>query len=124
MSRKSREANIRKRVAGIVKSVFNPIIDKQRVIYKPSLKELIQRKIKVRGGRHVCYVCKKPREVEFALLKHHISYFPQVCCYVHFDCHMKIHDPDKPILELIDYNEGDSRIFYKLMEKQTNVQTA
>jgi len=129
MSRKSREANLRKRVAGYVEEVFKPVIDFQKVIQKvkPMTKEeLFNVRPKFLNRRKNCYLCQRKTEnlfEEYGLIKHHISYFPQVCCYVHFDCHMRIHEPDNEIKALIQYKRGDSRLFYKLMEKK-NVQTA
>lgn len=65
-----------------------------------------------------CIVCfKKPEKWEngqdIALIKHHISYYPQIIAFVHFKCHEKIHDPDNPIQHLIQYQDGDSLKFYK-----------
>ena len=60
---------------------------------------------------------KKPEKWEngqdIALIKHHISYYPQIIAFVHFKCHEKIHDPDNPIQHLIQYQDGDSLKFYK-----------
>jgi len=64
-----------------------------------------------------CLVCfKKPEKWEngndIDLVPHHVKYFPQIIAFVHYDCHAKIHDLDKPISHLIQYEEGDSRKFY------------
>ena len=62
----------------------------------------------------MCMVCfKKPDE--FALIKHHISYFPERIGYVHYECHKKIHDT--PLFTFIQYIDGDSRKFYELKNK-------
>lgn len=65
-----------------------------------------------------CIVCfKKPEKWEngqdIALIKHHVSYYPQIVAYVHFNCHEKIHDPKNPITHLIQYEREDSIRFYK-----------
>ena len=65
-----------------------------------------------------CIVCgngmEKNEETQILqpLLKHHVSYFPQVIAYVHCKCHQKIHDPENPITSLIQYEKGDSLKFY------------
>ncbi len=68
-----------------------------------------------------CIVCFKGCEKwengqDIALIKHHVSYYPEVIAYVHFNCHQKIHDPDNPIEHLIQYKREDSIRYYK--EKQ------
>jgi hypothetical protein len=60
-----------------------------------------------------CIVCLKEPEDNFALIKHHISYFPELIAYVHFDCHERIHDPENPLTTFIQYEDGDSRKFYE-----------
>ena len=58
----------------------------------------------------MCLVCFKEPEKNFSLIKHHVSYFPEVIAFVHYDCHKKIHD--KPLKQFIQYLPGDSRKFY------------
>ena len=65
------------------------------------------------NSKNMCMVCFGPPEKEYMLIVHHVTYFPEKCCYVHYECHQKIHDPDYPMTHLIQYNEGDSRRFYK-----------
>ena len=73
----------------------------------------------------VCFC--KPEE-NFELIKHHISYFPEFICYVHFKCHEAIHhrddtNRDMSIIKnniLIQYGDGDSRRFYSEMKEQRN----
>ena len=67
--------------------------------------------------RDFCFLCKQPPEDDFELIKHHVSYFPEKVAYVHFDCHMKIHDPENPIKDLIQFKEGDSRRFYEIQNE-------
>lgn len=62
-----------------------------------------------------CFVCKKkifmatkPRGIR----KHHISYYPEITCWVHQDCHDRIHDPDNPLTSFIKYSREDSLKFY------------
>ena len=43
---------------------------------------------------------------------HHIKYFPEICCYVHWKCHEEIHEEPSRHPHLIQYEEGDSRRFY------------
>ena len=56
--------------------------------------------------------CFKPPE-EFELMVHHIKYFPEICCYVHWKCHNDIHDTPSKYPHLIQYEKGDSRKFYE-----------
>ncbi len=65
------------------------------------------------NSRDMCMVCFKPPEKNYELIVHHVSYFPEICCFVHYSCHNKIHDPDNPIRALIQYKDGDSRKFYE-----------
>ena len=62
------------------------------------------------NSRDMCLVCFKEPEKDFELIKHHIKYFPEVICFVHYKCHEAIHDGKRP--ELIQYDDGDSRRFY------------
>ena len=63
---------------------------------------------------NMCMVCFMPPTAGFGnqLIKHHVSYEPEVIAFVHYECHRKIHDIEKPINYLIQYNKGDSRKFY------------
>jgi len=61
----------------------------------------------------MCMVCFKEPKDNLNLIKHHVSYFPQVICFVHFDCHNKIHHPDNTLPHLIQYGSKDSRKFYE-----------
>ena len=75
-------------------------------------------KIEYLGSREMCLVCFKPPEIEktwigeqpIALVKHHLSYFPEKIAFVHYQCHKKIHDT--PLNAFIQYSEGDARKFY------------
>lgn len=58
----------------------------------------------------MCIVCFKPKEQDFELIKHHVSYFPEIIAFVHYICHDLIHTGDVP--SLIQYQDGDSRKFY------------
>ena len=49
--------------------------------------------------------------VIYPLLKHHVSYYPEIIAFVHYDCHKKIHDT--PLNAFIQYKKGDSRKYYK-----------
>ena len=64
-----------------------------------------------------CAVCFRKPEKGLRLLKHHITYFPELVAYVHFDCHKIIHEPDSPLDMFIQYNDGDSRKFYELQKE-------
>ena len=44
---------------------------------------------------------------------HHVSYYPPMIAFVHYDCHKKIHDVEKPIKDLIKYTKGDSEKYYQ-----------
>ncbi len=53
------------------------------------------------------------RMVKVPLIKHHVRYDPEMIAYVHFECHMIIHDPDNPLYKhLIQFQEGESRTHY------------
>jgi len=62
------------------------------------------------NSREKCIVCFKEATDGYELIKHHIQYFPEVVCYVHYKCHEEIHAGKRP--ELIQYQEGDSRKFH------------
>lgn len=79
----------------------------------------------------ICIVCFCGPEhwdngQEINLIKHHVSYFPEIIAWVHFDCHRKIHDPDNPLEQFIQYTREDSIRFYaekaeKEKEKQRGI---
>jgi len=77
------------------------------------------------NSKDKCIVCfGKPEKwddgLEIALIKHHVTYYPQLIAFVHFKCHQKIHDPDHPIEHLIQYDREDSIRHYKEKEEQEN----
>ena len=57
--------------------------------------------------------------IETPLNKHHVTYFPEKIAFVHYDCHKKIHDPDNPMTQWIQYTEEEKKLFYK-NKKQTD----
>lgn len=70
-----------------------------------------------------CLVCFEEREkwedgTEVQLIKHHVSYFPEKIAYVHFKCHQKIHDPDHPLIQFIQYTKEDSIQFYEKKKRE------
>ena len=69
------------------------------------------------NNKDKCIVCFKEREKDFELIAHHVSYFPEIVAFVHYTCHAKIHDLEKPISYLIQYEDGDSRKFYEEEKK-------
>jgi len=76
---------------------------------------------------NICIVCFKGPEkwdngTEIQLIKHHVSYFPELIAYVHFDCHQKIHDPDNPLEQFIQYTREDSIRYYELKKKDDQVE--
>ena len=42
------------------------------------------------NSENMCLVCFKEPEDNFNLIKHHVSYFPEVIAFVHYKCHNKI----------------------------------
>ena len=66
------------------------------------------------NNREMCICCFKPPRAGGDLAVHHISYFPEVCCYVHDWCHEDIHDTPSKHPYLIQYEEGDSVKFYEM----------
>jgi len=66
---------------------------------------------------NMCIICYKKPEENFSLIKHHVSYFPEVIAFVHYDCHKKIHD--KPLKQFIQYSDGDSRKFYDMKKEES-----
>lgn len=77
------------------------------------------------NNRERCMVCFGDPEDGFELIKHHISYFPEFVCFVHFKCHEAIHhrvetNQDMSIIKndiLVQYEDGDSRRFYSEMKE-------
>lgn len=65
------------------------------------------------NSRDRCIVCMSPPKDGLSLVKHHMSYFPELIAFVHDECHKKIHDPDEPLEVFIQYEAGDSRRFYE-----------
>jgi len=74
----------------------------------------------------MCIVCFQPpdvrpepsvlgMEIKYELIKHHISYFPELIAFVHYDCHRKIHNT--PLENFIQYKDGDSRKFYDIQKE-------
>ena len=47
------------------------------------------------------------------LIKHHITYNPEVIIWVHNKCHQKIHDANNPMTLWIRYTEKEKKSFYK-----------
>lgn len=56
-----------------------------------------------------CLVCYG--KLDNTLIKHHISYYPEVIAHVHYECHRKIHET--PLTTFIQYKREDSIKFYK-----------
>ena len=46
------------------------------------------------------------------LIRHHVEYSPETIMWVHYKCHLKIHDPDKPLKQYIQYTEEERKTFY------------
>jgi len=78
------------------------------------------------NSEEICIVCFQPpdirpeknvlgEEVKYPLIKHHVSYFPELVAFVHYDCHKKIHNT--PLVNFIQYKEGDSRKFYDMQKE-------
>ena len=67
----------------------------------------------------MCMVCFMPPLIGFGnqLIKHHVSYFPEIIAFVHYKCHQKIHDTEKPIKCFIQYEVGDARKFYEMKKE-------
>ena len=47
------------------------------------------------------------------LIKHHVKYKPETVIWIHFKCHQKVHDIDKPLTQWIQYTEKEKKLFYK-----------
>jgi len=69
----------------------------------------------------MCMVCFKKPEDEYILIAHHVSYFPEVIAFVHYECHKKIHDT--PLAQFIQYSDGDSRKFYDMRKEESKMGT-
>ena len=65
------------------------------------------------NSREMCICCFGALGDGDDLAIHHISYFPEVCCYVHAKCHEDIHKTPSVHPYLIQYEEGDSMKFYE-----------
>ena len=66
------------------------------------------------NNREMCICCFRPPAPGGDLAIHHISYFPEMCCYVHDGCHEDIHGTPSKYPHLIQYEEGDSIKFYEM----------
>ena len=74
-----------------------------------------------------CMICHGEPEVDgkgkstrtLKLIKHHIKYNPEEIIWVHNKCHRKIHDPDNPLTQWIQYTKEEKNLFYK-DKKQVN----
>ena len=78
------------------------------------------------NNESTCIVCFKGPEhwengTDIQLIKHHIRYYPEVIAYVHFDCHNKIHDPDKPLTNFIQYTREESISFYEQIQREKKI---
>ena len=69
------------------------------------------------NSRDFCIACFEKKEDDYELIKHHVSYFPEVCTWVHYKCHTDIHDEPSKYPFLIQYQQGDSRKFYDLKKE-------
>ncbi len=79
--------------------------------------------ITILNSKDRCIVCfGKPEKwengLDIELIKHHLSYFPQVIAFVHYECHAKIHDLEKPLTQFIQYEREDSIKFYNEQEER------
>ncbi len=79
--------------------------------------------ITILNSKDRCIVCfVKPEKwengLDIELIKHHLSYFPQVIAFVHYECHAKIHDLEKPLTQFIQYEREDSINFYNEQEER------
>jgi len=79
---------------------------------------MMEEPITYMNSKDSCIVCFKEPEkwqngVGIELIKHHISYYPEIIAFVHYDCHARIHDINSPLTHLIQYADGDSRKFYE-----------
>ena len=76
---------------------------------KYKIKPKKPRGVKTLNSSKFCMVCGLPK-TEFEFVKHHITYDPELICYVHYDCHKKIHNGERP--DLIQYTKAEREIFY------------
>ena len=65
------------------------------------------------NSENMCLVCFKEPEDNLNLIKHHVSYFPEVIAFVHYKCHNQINHTDNTLPHLIQYKRKDSKKFYK-----------
>lgn len=78
------------------------------------------------NSKDKCIVCfEKPEKWEnglnIELIKHHVSYFPQIVAFVHYKCHEKIHDIKNPLSHLIQYEREDSIKFYDQKKQKETI---
>ena len=93
------------------------------------VKARFRRDVRYLNSPDFCMLCfGKPKVVKdvdstmiFSLIRHHVSYFPEVIAYVHYDCHRKIHDT--PLNVFIQYADGDSRKFYDMKRERAKNET-
>ena len=67
-------------------------------------------------GKSSIIINGKHAPVKVPLIKHHVSYNPELIAFVHFNCHIEIHAGKHP--HLIQYQEGESREYY---DKKQNI---
>ncbi len=84
---------------------------------------MMEEPITILNSKDRCIVCfGKPEKwengLDIELIKHHLSYFPQVIAFVHYECHAKIHDLEKPLTQFIQYEREDSIKFYNEQEER------
>lgn len=65
------------------------------------------------NSKEKCLVCAKSFTNDDPSIKHHIRYTPELIAYVHYTCHKKIHDPDKPLTAFIQYTRQEVIDYYK-----------
>ena len=93
------------------------------------VKARFRRDVRYLNSPEFCMICfGKPEVVKdvdstmiTSLIRHHISYFPEVIAYVHYDCHRRIHDT--PLDAFIQYADGDSRKFYDMKRERAKNET-
>ncbi len=72
------------------------------------------------NSKDMCLLCLD-KKLDVNLIKHHVSYYPEVIAYVHYECHRKIHET--PLTTFIQYKREDSIRYYK-ENKQDNSGTS
>ncbi len=72
------------------------------------------------NSKDLCILCLD-KKLDVKLIKHHVSYYPEVIAYVHYECHRKIHET--PLTTFIQYKREDSIRYYK-ENKQDNSGTS